>query len=129
MPFGLCNTPATFQRFIDRILAGLQWETCLVYLDDIIVLGWDATEILECLSQVFTRLREANLKLKPSKCCLFWEQVAYLGHIVSARGVATDPQKIQKVVGWTTPQNISEVRQFIGLTSYYRCCHSCQAAP
>lgn len=105
---------------MDRVLAGLQWEIFLVYLDDIVVLGRDVTEMLERLSQVFTRLHEANLKLKPSKCCLFWEQVAYLGHIVSARDVATNPRKIQKVVEWPTPRNISEVCQFIGLVSYYR---------
>ncbi|KAG1937121.1 hypothetical protein F2P79_018352 [Pimephales promelas] len=120
MPFGLCNGPATFQRLMDRVLAGLQWETCLVYLDDIIVLGRDRTEMLERLSQVFGRLRAANLKLEPSKCVLFREQVAYLGHIVSAKGVATDPQKIQKVAGWPTPQNVAEVRQFVSLASYYR---------
>ncbi|KAJ8008876.1 hypothetical protein DPEC_G00082990 [Dallia pectoralis] len=120
MPFGLCNAPATFQRLMDRVLAGLQWETCLVYLDDIIVLGRDGTEMLERLSQVFGRLRVANLKLKPSKCVLFREQVVYLGHIVSAKGVATDPKKIQKVAGWPAPRSVSEVRGFIGLASYYR---------
>lgn len=72
------------------------------------------------LSQLFIRLRGANLKLRSSKCCLFREQVAYLGHIVSEKGVATDPQKVQKFVEWPTPQSISEVRQFIGLLSYYR---------
>lgn len=76
MPLELCNAPATFQRLMDRVLAGLQWEIFLVYLDNIIVLGRDVTEMLERLSQVFTRLHEANLKLKPSECCLFWEQVA-----------------------------------------------------
>ncbi|KAI3375554.1 hypothetical protein L3Q82_003885 [Scortum barcoo] len=95
MPFGLCNAPATFQRLMDRVLAGLQWEVCLVYLNDIIVLGRDGPEMLGRLSQVFTRLREANLKLKPSKCCLFKERVSYLGHIVSAQGVATDPEKVK----------------------------------
>ncbi len=77
--------------------------------------------MLERLDQVFTRLRGANLKLKPSKCCLFREQVSYLGHVVSAKGIATDPQKVLKVVEWPAPQNISEVRQFVGLASYYRC--------
>jgi hypothetical protein len=76
--------------------------------------------MLERLSQVFNRLRAANLKLKPSKCFLFRERVAYLGHIVSAKGVAPDPQKIQKVTEWPAPQNVSEVRQFVGLASYYR---------
>ena len=71
--FDLCYMPATFQSLMDRVLAGLQWETCLVYLDDIIVLGRDGTEMLARLSQVFTRVREANLKMKPSKCCLLQE--------------------------------------------------------
>lgn len=67
MSFGLCNAPATFQRLMDRVLAGMQWETCLVYVDDIIILGRDVTEMLQRLAQVFDRLRQANLKLKPSK--------------------------------------------------------------
>ncbi|XP_062374552.1 uncharacterized protein LOC134062534 isoform X1 [Sardina pilchardus] len=120
MPFGLCNAPATFQRLMDRVLAGLQWETCLVYLDDIIVLGRDVPEMLQRLGQVFDRLHHANLKLKPAKCCLFRRQVAYLGHIVSEEGVTTDPMKIQKVQEWPSPTSVPEVRQFIGLASYYR---------
>ncbi|KAI4880801.1 hypothetical protein NFI96_008107 [Prochilodus magdalenae] len=113
------NAP-TFQRLMDRVLAGLQWETCLVYLDDIIVLGKDVSEMLQHLSQVFNRLRQANLKLKPAKCCLFRRQVAYLGHIVSAQGIATDPEKVQKVQQWPEPTCVSEVRQFVGLAAYYR---------
>lgn len=68
---------------MDRVLAGLQWEICLVYLDDIIVLVRDVPEMLHHLSQLFDRLRNANLQLKPSKCCQFRRQVAYLGHNVS----------------------------------------------
>ncbi|KAL6469078.1 hypothetical protein MHYP_G00226020 [Metynnis hypsauchen] len=120
MPFGLFNAPATFQRLVDRVLAGLQWEMCLVYLDDIIVLGKDVSEMLQHLSQVFDRLLQANLKLKPSKCCLFRRQVAYLGHIVSAQGIATDPEKVQKVQQWPEPTCVSEVRQFVGLAAYYQ---------
>ena len=82
MPFGLCNALATFQRLMDRVLAGMQWETCLVYLDDIIVLGSDVPQMLQRLGQDFSRLDQAKLKLKPFKCCLFRRQVAYLGHIV-----------------------------------------------
>ena len=120
MPFGLCNAPATFQRLMDRVLAGMQWETCLVYLDDIIVLGSDVPQMLQRLGQVFSRLDQAKLKLKPSKCCLFRRQVAYLGHIVSESGVATDPNKVQKVQDWPTPTSIQDVRRFVGLASYYR---------
>ncbi|KAK3534806.1 hypothetical protein QTP86_026085, partial [Hemibagrus guttatus] len=120
MPFGLCNAPAMFQHLMDRVLAGMQWEICLVYLDDIIVLGKDVKEMLQRLAQVFERLRQANLKLKPTKCCLFRHQVAYLGHIVSERGITTDPQKVQKIQQWPQPPNVNEVRQFVGLASYYR---------
>ncbi|MGH0121890.1 UNVERIFIED_CONTAM: hypothetical protein FKN15_067186 [Acipenser sinensis] len=120
MPFGLCNASATFQRLMDRVLSGMQWETCLVYLDDVIVLGSSVKEMLTRLHQVFDRLRSANLKLKPAKCCLFHRQVEYLGHIVSEMGIATDPQKVQKVQEWPTPKDVSEVRQFVGLASYYR---------
>lgn len=103
MPFGLCNAPTTFQRLMDCVLVGLQWETFLVYLDDIIVLGSDVEQMLQRLGQLFDRLRQANLKLKPAKCCLFRRQVAYLGHIVSANGIATDPQKILKIKEWPVP--------------------------
>eukprot|EP00064_Thunnus_orientalis_P001978 superscaffoldBa00000136_g1982 len=120
MLFGLCNALATFQQLMDRVLAGMQWETCLVYLDDITVLGWDVPEMLQRLGQVFDRLHQANLKLKSAKCCLFHHQVAYLGHIVSADGVVTDPTKVRKVQEWPTPKSNQEIRQFIGLASYYR---------
>lgn len=102
---------------MDRVLAGMQWETCLVYLDDIIVLGRDVPEMLQQLGQVFNRLQKANLKLKPAKCCLFL--IAYLGHIVSEDGVATDPSKVQKVQEWPIPTSLQEVCRFMGLASYY----------
>ena len=91
MPFGLCNVPATFQRLMDLILAGIQWSQNLVYLDDIIVIGRTFKEYLQNLGivHVLQKLREAGLQLKPSKCALCWESVSYLGHIVSREGVAT----------------------------------------
>ena len=91
MPFGLCNAPATFQRLMDLVLAGLQWEHCLVYLDDVIVFGRNFPEHLKNLQMVFERLRQAGLKLKPSKCAFFQREVRYLGHVVSKEGIATDP--------------------------------------
>ena len=68
MPFGLCNTPGTFQRLMERVLQGLHCSTCLVYLDDIVIYSRTIEEHLTRLAEVFTRLREANLKIKPSKC-------------------------------------------------------------
>ena len=83
MPFGLCNAPATFQRLMDLVLSGLQWSHCLVYLDDIIILGTTFKDHLCNILSILRRLREAGLKLKPSKCSFFEESLNYLGHIIS----------------------------------------------
>jgi len=71
MPFGLTNAPATFERMMERVLRGLQWKRCLVYLDDIIVFGSDYAQTLSNLREICERLREANLTCKPKKCELF----------------------------------------------------------
>ena len=120
MPFGLCNAPATFQRLMDLVLAGLQWTSCLVYLDDVIIVGKTFEEHLLHLREVLIRLREAGLKLQPSKCSFCQKKVAFLGHIVSDKGVATDPAKTAQVAKWPTPSSQKEVQQFLGLASYYR---------
>ncbi|XP_053378575.1 uncharacterized protein LOC128548173 [Mercenaria mercenaria] len=120
MPFGLCNSPATFERLMERVLAGLTWKQCLVYLDDIIAYSITFDEHLTSLDLIFTRMREANLKLSPEKCVLFQKQVGFLGHLISENGVATDPSKIEDVKNWRTPRNVREIRSFLGLCSYYR---------
>ena len=76
------------------VLAGLQWNTCLIYLDNVIVFGKTFDEHQARLQQVFERLRSAGLKLKPSKCFLFCSSVAFLGHVICADGVLTDPEKV-----------------------------------
>ncbi|KAK3093316.1 hypothetical protein FSP39_013979 [Pinctada imbricata] len=120
MPFGLCNAPATFQRLMESVLRGLQFETCLVYLDDIIVLGKSFEEMIANLSQVFDRLQQAGLKLKAKKCNLFASEVEYLGHVVSEDGIATSGDKTKVIKNWPVPCNVTEVRSFLGLCSYYR---------
>ncbi len=120
MPFGLCNAPSTFERLMELVLAGLHWKTCLVYLDDILIYAQTYEEHTARLSEVFARLAAAGLKLKPKKCSLFQQEVAYLGHVVSQSGVATDLEKTRKVQDWPTPCNLKHVRSFIGLCSYYR---------
>ena len=120
MPFGLCNAPATFQRLMDLILAGLQWSNCLVYLDDIIILGKNFNDHLTNIQSVFQRIRDAGLKLKPTKCMFFQEKVDYLGHVVSRSGVSVDPTKVEKVKNWPLPKTSREVQQFLGLANYYR---------
>ena len=120
MPFGLANAPATFERLMERVLAGLHWEVCLIYIDDVIVFSKTFDEHVDRLRQVLTRLREANLKLATHKCKLFRKQVECLGHVVSAKGVETDPKKIEAISSWPVPKSVKEVRSFIGLCSYYR---------
>ena len=120
MPFGLMNGPATFQRLMDLVLAGLQWSHCLVYLDDVIILGKNFQKHLTNIQQVLQRMREAGLKVKPSKCELFRRVVCFLGHIISEKGIATDPAKTEKVASWPTPTNCRHVQQFLGFASYYR---------
>ena len=120
MPFGLCNAPATFQRLMDSILAGLHWKNCLVYIDDIVVIGKSFDDHLCNLQQVLKRLRQAGLKLQPHKCKFLQSQVTYLGHVVSAQGVSPDPEKTSKIKSWPVPQSAQEVQRFLGLANYYR---------
>ena len=97
MPFGLCNGLSTFQRLIELTLARLQWRSCLVYIDDIIIFSSTVQEHFQRLAEVFERQKSAGLKVKPSKCHLFRRSVDYLSHIVSKQGVQTDPGKTESV--------------------------------
>ena len=120
MPFGLTNAPATFQRLMDTVLKGLQWQRCLVYLDDIIIFGKTFDDTLQNLRMVMDRLKAAGLKLKASKCQWFKRSVKYLGHVVSSKGLQCDPEKIEAVQNWPVPQTVTQVRQFLGFAAYYR---------
>ena len=120
LPFGLSNAPATFERLMESVLAGMHWRTLLVYLDDIIVFGKTFEEELQRLEEVFRRMRRANLKLSPKKCLLFRSEVPFLGHIVSRDGVRTDPIKTTAVAEWPVPANVTELRSFLGFCTYYR---------
>ena len=112
MPFGLSNAPATFQRLMNKVLENLQWDICLVYLDDILVMGKTVEETMQRLELVFQRLRAAHLKLKPKKCNLFQKEVTYLGHVISGKGVGTCPDKIQAILNWPIPINVKKLDNF-----------------
>ena len=99
MPFGLTNTPATFQRLMENYLGDLHLNWCIIYLDDKIIYSKTPEEHVESLEAIFKKLSSAGLKLKPSKCEFFKSQITYLGHIVSNEGIATDPKKIQYSYG------------------------------
>ena len=120
MPFGLCNAPATFERLMDRVLHGLRWNRCLLYLDDIISFGGTFSAALSNLTVIFERLRSYGLQLKSSKCQLFRASVPFLGHIVGRRGLECDPKKIEDVKSWPVPDCLKSVQQFLGFVGYYR---------
>ena len=120
MLFGLTNAPATFQRLMEKVLVNLTPHKCLCYLDDIIIVGKTFQEALDNLKDIFQRLREAHLKLKPKKCSIFQTHVSYLGHVLSEEGLSCDNSKIETVQTWPTPTNKREVRSILGLIGYYR---------
>ena len=120
MSFGLTNAPATFQRLMEACLGELHLHCCIIYLDDIIVFGQAPEEHLHRLKAVFKKLKAAGLKLKPSKCDLFKQQINYLGYVVSKEGVSTDPEKIKAVTEWPQLTTVTDFRSFLRFLSYYR---------
>lgn len=83
LPFGLCNAPGTFQRLMDLLLFGLQWETCLIYLDDILIFSSTFSEHLSRLESVLSNIRQTGLKLQLEKCKFAQYSVTYLGYVMS----------------------------------------------
>ena len=120
MPFGLCNAPATFERLMDRVLCGMRWLQCLVYVDDVISFGGTITEALVRLEEVLSRLSNFGLQLKPKKCTFMQTEVVFLGHIVGRTGLACDPAKLSAVRNWHAPDKVKGVRQLVGFVGYYR---------
>ena len=111
--------PATFQRLMEVVLSGLARDCCMVYLDDILVIGNTFEEHLENLNKVFRRLQEAGLYLKPKKCHLIQPVMEYLGYVVSAEGISADPKKVS-ILEFPVPTNLKSLKSFLGLASYYR---------
>ncbi|KAK1606952.1 hypothetical protein QYE76_030625 [Lolium multiflorum] len=120
MPFGLCNALATFQCVMNSVLRPCLRRSVLVFMDDILVYSSSIEQHLEHLREVLALLRDEKLFVKRSKCSFACQSLEYLGHIVSADGVSTDPRKTQAMQDWPQPTNVTELRGFLGLTGYYR---------
>ncbi|UYV74165.1 hypothetical protein LAZ67_11002276 [Cordylochernes scorpioides] len=110
MPFGLCNAPATFERMVDNLLAGLKWTICLCYLDDIIVYASSFKEHLERLEKVLKYIHRAGLCLNLEKCIFGSKIIGVLGHLVSEEGIRPDPGKIEAITNFPTLKNTTDVR-------------------
>ena len=124
MPFGLTNAPAVFQRLMQRVLRGLNPDDSpdfvSVYIDDVLVFSPTLADHLHHLRLVIQRIQEVGLKLNPAKCRFVCKEVEYLGHILTPDGLKPNPKTVLAVKDFPQPTNIKEVRQFLGLSSYYR---------
>ncbi|RLN33026.1 putative retroelement [Panicum miliaceum] len=120
MPFGLCNAPATFQALMNDVLRPFLRRFVLVFFDDILIYSTTWADHLRHLRAVLSELRHHRLFIKRAKCAFGVISVAYLGHVISAEGVAMDPAKVQAIHDWPIPRSARAVRGFLGLAGYYR---------
>ena len=120
MPFGLCNTPPTFQRLMQNCLGKLNLTYCLIYLNDVIVFSEMPEEHLQRMRVVFNRLREHSLRLKPSKCEVFKPEINYLAHHVNQKGVLPSKKNLESIAQCPPPDTYTKVKSFVGLVGHYR---------
>ena len=122
IPFGLCNAPASFQRFMETCLKDLRDEICVPCLDDIIVFSKSFDEHIEHLRKVLQRLKEHGVKPKPKECTMFQREVLFLGRIVSEEGYKLDPSTVAPILRMkeTPPKTVNEARKLMGFLNYYR---------
>lgn len=120
MPFGLKTAPATFQRLINYVLRDHINKICVVYLDDILIFSTSFDEHIISIKKIFNTLRASNLKIQLNKCQFADYTTKFLGHVVSREGIKPDPSKISSIEKMKPPTNIKEIKQFLGMTGYYR---------
>lgn len=119
-PFGLKTSPGVFQKCMDQVLAGLKWGSCLVYLDDVLIMAPEYEIMLKRLETVLERLRAASMTLNPAKCSFGYGEVQLLGHVVNEQGISPNPSKLKAVREFPPPRRLRALRAFIGLCNYYR---------
>ena len=119
MPFRLSSVGSSFCHLMEHCLGDQQFVTLLLYLDDICIFAPTIDDMLDRIHLVFDRLKKFNLKIKPKKCQFFITSVLFLGHVLMAKSISANPDKVDKVKTWPVPKNIKEAQSFLGLASYY----------
>ncbi|CAH2083624.1 unnamed protein product [Euphydryas editha] len=120
MPMGLKTSPNAFSRAMTVAMSGLNYEKCLIYLDDLVCFGRNLHQHNQNLIAIFERLRKVNLKLNPAKCVFLQKELLYLGHVVSSDGIQPDPNKSKVIENYPIPKSAEEVKRFIAFANYYR---------
>jgi hypothetical protein len=120
MSFGLTNAPAYFMHLINKVFMEYLDKFVVVFIDNILIFSKNEEEHDEHLRLVLQKLRENQLYAKLKKCEFWLKEVSFLGHIISQGGISVDPSKVKDVLSWRTPQNVSDIRSFLGLVGYYR---------
>lgn len=120
LPFGLTTAPSVFQRIIDRVIGADLEPYVFTYLDDIIIITPTFEKHLEILKEVFERISNAGFKLNRNKCEFCKPEMKYLGYVINKCGLHVDPEKVQAILRYEKPKSTSDIRRFIGMTSWYR---------
>lgn len=120
LPMGLKSSPSAFSRAMTIAMSGLNYESCFIYLDDLIVFGKNLIDHNKNLVKVLQRLRHVKLKLNPSKCDFLRKEILYLGHVISESGVSPDPEKIHAIKNFPTPHDAQSTKRFVAFANYYR---------
>lgn len=120
MPQGIKNGPPSFQRIVDKVLGKMQWHCAIAYIDDIIVYSKSIEKHHQHLEQILSRLYHANFRLNPIKCEFLKQEIQFLGHIISERGIEPCPQKTKAINEFPTPTNAKSAVSFVKMAEYYR---------
>ena len=120
MPFRLCNTPTTFQQLMQNCLGKLNLTYCLIYLDDVITFSNDEDDHLHHMRVIFDRFRMEHLKLKPSKCSLFHDEIVFLTHCVTKDGMQPSEEHEKAITNFLEPDSYTLIQQFIGMVGHFR---------
>jgi hypothetical protein len=120
MSFGLTNAPAHFMYLMNSVFIPELDKFVVVFIDDILIYCKSEEEHAQHLQIILRRLRDHQLYAKLSKCAFWLKEVSFLGHVISAEGIAVDPSKVQEVLDWKSPKSVTQIRSFLGLAGYYR---------